>query len=201
MIARQRVRLGVEERKERLVAFGRSFFATHGYDELSVDEIAKRAGVSKALVYHYFGGKHGLYVATIDDVARRLEEALEPPTGASLEEAIRASLGAFVRYVRDNDAIYRTLLRGGIGNDPAVAEIVERVRRRATVLVLALLGQSEADARLAIAIAGWIGFTESATLAWLEQRQIDADGLVEVLLDALAAVLPGSADVTGRSAR
>ena len=191
--AAPRQRLSVEARKEKLVEFGRRFFATHGYDELSVEELAAQAGVSKALVYHYYGSKHGLCVATIDDVARRLELSLAPPPGLPLEEALRASLRAFVLFVRDNSAIYRTLLRGGIGNDPAVSQILERVRQSATALILGLLGKSRPSPTLRIALAGWIGFAESATLAWLEHRGVDADGLVEVLVDALAAVLPSDA--------
>ena len=55
------------------------------------------------------------------------------------------------------------------------------------------MGKSRPSPTLRIALAGWIGFAESATLAWLEHRGVDADGLVEVLVDALAAVLPSDA--------
>lgn len=188
-------RLTSDARRDKLLAFGRRYFAAHGYDELSVDDLAAKAGVSKALVYHYFGGKRGLFVATIDRVASDLELSMAPPGGLAFEQALRSSLGAFVGFIAENAAIYRVMLRGALGYDPEVQAITDRTRRAAVALVLAELRTTEPGPALSLAIAGWIGFVESASLAWLDQRArardaLDASALVEILVDALAAVLP-----------
>jgi len=78
-------------------------FAKHGYEGTSVEEIAKRAKVSKPIVYEHFGGKEGLYAVVVDRemeyVERRIVEAIS--SGSPRERVERASL-AFLSYVRDH---------------------------------------------------------------------------------------------------
>ncbi len=57
-------RLDVEERRRRLLALGRSLFTRHAYDELSMATIAREAGISKALLYHYLPSMQAFFVAT-----------------------------------------------------------------------------------------------------------------------------------------
>ena len=56
-----RQRMTGKQRREQLIAIGRSLFAERGFEGTSVEEIAMRAGVSKPVVYEHFGGKEGLY--------------------------------------------------------------------------------------------------------------------------------------------
>ncbi len=78
-------------------------FAKHGYEGTSVEEIAKRAKVSKPIIYEHFGGKEGLYAVIVDRemdyVERRITEAIS--SGLPRERVERASL-AFLSYVRDH---------------------------------------------------------------------------------------------------
>ena len=95
-------RLSASERRAQLIDVGRSVFAKNGYEATSVEEIAKRAKVSKPIVYEHFGGKEGLYAVVVDRemsyVVRRISEAIA--TGSPRERVERASL-AFLTYVRD----------------------------------------------------------------------------------------------------
>ncbi len=59
-------RLPASERRAQLIEVGRSVFAKHGYEGTSVEEIAKRAKVSKPIIYEHFGGKEGLYAVIVD---------------------------------------------------------------------------------------------------------------------------------------
>ena len=54
-----RQRMTGKQRREQLIAIGRSLFAERGFEGTSVEEIAMRAGVSKHVVYEHFGGKEG----------------------------------------------------------------------------------------------------------------------------------------------
>jgi len=95
-------RLSASERRAQLIDVGRSVFAKNGYEATSVEEIAKRAKVSKPIVYEHFGGKEGLYAVVVDRemsyVVRRITEAIA--SGSPRERVERASL-AFLTYVRD----------------------------------------------------------------------------------------------------
>ena len=71
-----RSRLAVDERRAQLLELGLRLFGTRPYDEVSIDDIAADAGVSKGLLYHYFGSKRAFYVATVQHAAAVLLEAL-----------------------------------------------------------------------------------------------------------------------------
>ena len=60
-------RLDVDERRRRLLDLGADLFARHAYDELTMATIAREAGISKALLYHYFPGKQAYFAATLED--------------------------------------------------------------------------------------------------------------------------------------
>jgi len=102
MASRSR-RLPASERRAQLIEVGRSVFAKYGYEGTSVEEIAKRAKVSKPIIYEHFGGKEGLYAVIVDRemdyVVRRITEAIS--SGSPRERVERASL-AFLSYVRDH---------------------------------------------------------------------------------------------------
>ncbi len=63
---RDRVRMSGHERREQLLDVGRKLFAEKGFEAVSVEEIAAKAGVSKPVVYEHFGGKEGLYAVVVD---------------------------------------------------------------------------------------------------------------------------------------
>jgi AcrR family transcriptional regulator len=62
----ERVRMSGQERREQLLDVGRRLFAEKGFEAVSVEEIAAKAGVSKPVVYEHFGGKEGLYAVLVD---------------------------------------------------------------------------------------------------------------------------------------
>ena len=91
-------RMTSSDRRAQLIEVGRAVFADNGYDGTTVEEVAKRAKVSKPIVYEHFGGKEGLYAVIVDRemdyVVRRLVEAIS--TGTPRERVEAASL-AFLR--------------------------------------------------------------------------------------------------------
>ena len=65
-VTRERVRMTGQQRREQLLDVGRRLFAEKGFEAVSVEEIAAKAGVSKPVVYEHFGGKEGLYAVLVD---------------------------------------------------------------------------------------------------------------------------------------
>jgi len=101
------------DRREQLLAVGRSLFAERGFDGTSVEEIAARADVSKPVVYEHFGGKEGLYAVIVDREVEallgRLTEALSR-RGHPKQHVQRAAL-ALLTYIEDSPDGFRILVR------------------------------------------------------------------------------------------
>lgn len=57
---------------ERLLATARQAFADKGLAGARVEEIAREAGVTKQLVYHYYGSKENLFASVLDDASQRV---------------------------------------------------------------------------------------------------------------------------------
>ena len=187
--ARERARLGVDARRSQLLELGLQLFADHSYDELSIDDIARAAGISKGLLYHYFPSKRDYYV----DVVRGAAALLLGRTGAAVgdvsPESLRQGLDAYLDFVEQHARSYIALVRGGIGSDPEVAQILEATRRTFAERVLLALSSAPPSALLRAALRGWIGLVEAASLDWLERRDLPRDQLRALLARMLLAAL------------
>lgn len=184
-----RTRLQVDVRRQQLLDLGLELFASQSYDELSIDEIARRAGVSKGLLYHYYRSKRAFYVAAVREAARQLlEETDVDKHGSGPEpdpEGQRAGLRAFIDYVSRHRVVYAFLLRGGIGTDPEVAEVLEETREALIDRMLTRLSRFGAradDPRARLKLRGWLGFLEAASLDWAERQELDQDAFLALLL-------------------
>jgi AcrR family transcriptional regulator len=126
-------RLTASERRKQLISVGRSAFAKFGYDGTSVEEIARRAKVSKPIVYEHFGGKEGLYAVVVD---REMSMVVEHITGAIQEgpprERLEQAFIAFLTYVKDEPDGFAVLLRdspsnGAFGMSGLLHDLADRV--------------------------------------------------------------------------
>jgi AcrR family transcriptional regulator len=187
-----RARLDVDERRRQLVALGISLFSERPYDDVSIDELAQAAGISKGLLYHYFPTKRDFYVATVREAAQQLLDRTATPEGMDPLDRLRAGLDAYVDYVARHGKPYQALMRSGIGADEEVARIVDETREAFCARLLEGAPVHERGPLVRVALRGWIGFVEAAVVEWLdEKRRVSAhtlrDVLVRVLLDAVAA--------------
>ncbi len=197
-------RLDNDERRAQLLALGRSAFASHPYDEVSIDDLAKKAKLSKGLFYYYFPTKRDLYIAGLEQTSKELVDKLVTNVQkktAPRERAI-AGVDAYLEHVHGQGSAFVALMRGGIGSDPEVTAVLERVR--VGILDEFLQGapisaflKSRPLSR--IAIRSWIGMVEAASIEWLSSKDIPRaqvrDLLVDQLFDLLTRVL-GAADAT-----
>ena len=204
-----RSRLPVDARRTQLLELGLELFADGTYDELSIDAIARAAGISKGLLYHYFPSKRDYYVETVRLAAARLVEAAAlAPTGGPPGEALLRGLDAYLDFALRHAGAFRALMRGGggISGDPEVLAIVDDTRAAILARIVGHLGLREDDALLRAALRGWIGAVEATSLDWLGRRDLDRAALVglwaRVFVASLAAAgvavegLPGLAEAT-----
>ncbi|MFC0038339.1 TetR/AcrR family transcriptional regulator [Actinomadura rayongensis] len=191
---RSRRRLSVDERRDELIAAALQLFSSRSPDEISIDDVAATAGASRALVYHYFGGKQELYIAALGSAARQLSELLEPPTEGSPLDRLRLSLERYFDFVERHAAGFTALLRGGPANRSGeIGEIVDGIRKLLLRRILHALDIESAPPILRITLRSWLASVETAGLDWLENRDIDRAQLEHVLVDQCVVML----DVAG----
>jgi AcrR family transcriptional regulator len=101
----------VDERRRRLLELGAGLFTRFAYDELSMARIAKEAGISKALLYHYFPSKEAYFVATLEEKAAELARRTEPNPELPPLEQLSGSLDAYLQWVEENASSYEKMIR------------------------------------------------------------------------------------------
>ncbi|WP_240777413.1 TetR/AcrR family transcriptional regulator [Nonomuraea basaltis] len=185
-----RRRLSVDRRREELMAAALELFSTRDAEDVSIDDVASAAGASRALVYHYFGGKQELYVAALKSAAEQLESRLRPQEGGSPIDELASGLKRYFDFVEEHAAGFAALLRGGPANRTGeVGEIVDGVRRRLFRLIQKQMGVEEPSPVLRTTLRSWIASVETAGLDWLEHRDIERPTLERMLVDHMVALL------------
>jgi AcrR family transcriptional regulator len=196
-----------EVRQRQLVELGEELFAERGFAKASMDELARRAGVTKPVIYELFGSKEGLFEACLEGLALRLAEeiaaaargagAVDTPGASGAEDAanravraaarLRAGGLAFLRFAAENRVAYELLYEGRF-SDAAV-----RVRRRQAALILELMREiapDDVDARELELAAHAVNSAYEGVAHWMwEHPEMDveqlADWTVELLLPGL----------------
>jgi len=185
-----RARLDVDARRRQLVELGTLLCSSRTYDEVSIDEVARTAGISKGLLYHYFPTKRDFYVATVRQAARQLMDCTQTPEQMDPIDRLRTGLDAFLDYVADHSVAYQGLLHSGIGVDAEVATIIDETRER---FCARLVSSFEASGDLAsLALRGWVGFVEAASLGWVASRdRVSREAVRDMLIAVAVKVVEG----------
>lgn len=189
--AQPRTRLATDARREQLLRAGVELLRVRTPDEISVDDVARRAGISRGLLYHYFADKDAFVVAVLEQASDELRQALRATSELSGRERIEAAIDAFTEYAEAHAAGFRAVLTGGVTNRN-VAALIERTRERdldAFVAGVAAITPDPATARgskvLRAALHAHMHFMEGAIVRWLASREITREQLRELILRAL----------------
>jgi AcrR family transcriptional regulator len=163
-------RMSVEQRRTQLLDAAVDLFGHRRPEQVSVEDVAAAAGVSRPLVYRYFpGGKQQLYEAAVLGAAEELTGRFAVPQEGPPTRRLSHALDRYLAYVDEHDAAYGALLRGGsAGGTSATDAIVDGVRRQAAEQVLRHLGVVEPGARLTMMVRSWIASVEAVSLLWLD---------------------------------
>src|SRR3954447_8575091 len=95
-------RLANDERRRRLLELGERVFTEHAYGDLSMARIAREAGISKALLYHYFPSKRDYFLATLPKAAEEIRARVEPAPNLPPAQALMGSLDAFLAWIEEH---------------------------------------------------------------------------------------------------
>jgi AcrR family transcriptional regulator len=186
----KRVRLTPEARRAQLIELGVDMLTSRTLDELSVEELAVQAGISRGLLFHYFRSKQDFHLEVVRSMAARLLERTAPDPALDPAAQLRASLAAFVDYITENVQGYLSLVRGAASGDEAMRAVFDETRAAMADRVLANLAGLglRAGPAVGLAVAGWVAFCEEVVVRWVSGEQ---DVRRDELLDLLANALPG----------
>jgi AcrR family transcriptional regulator len=199
-----RRRLSPEDRRAELLALGAEVFGKRPYDEVRIDEIAERAGVSRALMYHYFPDKRAFFAAVVQDEADRLHEAtnLFDPVGMTLFEEVKMGVLAYMAYQQLHPESAWAAYVGLGRSDPMLLGVTDEAKNRqmehimsrvSEVLASTVPGEkleSDVERDLRVIVHGWLAFTFEVCRQRIMDPTTDADRMADAcassLLDSIA---------------
>jgi AcrR family transcriptional regulator len=156
------LRLPASERKEQILDVALTVFASKGYHDASMNDIAKLAGITKPVVYQHFASKRALYLALVEEVGNRMINSITKATGEVSDGRSQAERGtvAFFRWVSDDKNAFRFLFDSDTRNDGEFADAVRRVVDNAAESIAPLIAIDLDPSHLRTLAQGVVGATE-----------------------------------------
>jgi AcrR family transcriptional regulator len=183
-----------------LLELGIDLFSKHAYEDISIDDVAEAAGISKGLLYHYFRGKREFYVETVRSASRRLQLLTMPDPQLPPQARLRAAIDAHLRYIQEHGPVYTAVYRSGVAIAPEVREILEQHRGVIVRYFLEAMSVTKPAPLLRTALRAWIAMVEGASLDWIENPAITRDELRELLIAGYAALIAKTIELDPKSA-
>jgi AcrR family transcriptional regulator len=172
------------EREIQMLQAAGEAFAANGFHAASMDAIAEAAGISKPMLYNYFGSKHGLYVAYVERSGHLLIQSMRTaaPADAPVAQRLRAGILAFLTYAEEHRAGWTVLHRETLAQGGPLAAEVSALRARVTRMLTRLF-QEEAFAH------AFAGAGESLAGWWLEHPEQPKEQIAQLLMNIAAPCL------------
>ncbi|QSR30312.1 TetR family transcriptional regulator [Nocardioides sp. S5] len=185
-----RRRLSAPDRRRQLVGIGLAKIVETPIQDLSMDDIAHEAGISRGLLFHYFPTKTDFYLACISAAGRRILRNTAPdeslPGPGQVEQVTRL----MVEQIERRRDFYLALVHGHGVADPRVSEVMDSVREGSTDRVVQALDIEE---RQRDVVRAWWAYTEDRALTWSAvptgERPVPVSELVAECVAALHALL------------
>jgi AcrR family transcriptional regulator len=192
----RRTRLTPDERRAQLVALGVAHLADHPLDALTIEELSEQAGVSRALLFHYFGSKQGLHREVVRTARDSMLHATEPIPELPPRERLHDTLTRIVGFVRDHSGTFYSLVRGVASGDQEVRVVIEEARAEQAERILAVFLElgAEDTPLLRIGLRSWIAFAEDVLVASAIGTDLPSEDIVAFLersANGVAAAVPG----------
>jgi AcrR family transcriptional regulator len=185
-----RRRLSIADRRPELIAAALELFSTRPAAEVTLDDVAAQAGVSRALAYRYFGGRNEIYVAAMRTAADQMLALLDPPHDAAPLDRLVEAIRRFFDFAEEHATGFQALLTGHPGaQDGAIGSIVDEVRAALYDRLVQGMGLRRVSAELRLALTAWIAGAESSAADWLTHRDLPRQTVEDFLLSQLYAAL------------
>jgi len=172
------------DRRAQLVEIGLQLLPTTPVQDLTVDEVARRAGISRSLLFHYFATKSDYYTAVLEAAAALLRDHVAPRPGTPPTGTLPAMLDRFLSWVETYRDSYVAFVRGAHAGDPEIAAVYEGTREQLVEVALAAVALEDTphDRQL---VRSWFAFAESLVLQWTQQPTMTRAELLALVTDVL----------------
>lgn len=173
---RSRTRLDPAVRRRQIAEAAARVFSEHDASEVSFELIADEAGVSRSLVYSYFGDRGSLFAAAYNHALERLDADLDralESLGTERERLARA-VSAYLDFAWRHRPSWELIASASSSRHPAVREAIQARTDRIAASIT-----DSAEVRLLV--RGVIGMLEAVAIHTLENGEVDPDGLAELL--------------------
>jgi AcrR family transcriptional regulator len=185
--------MSVDARRTQMLDIGIDLLATQRFEDISIDEVIAKAGVSRALFYHYFDSKRDFFLQTVSRASESVAELTTPDPKATLVEQLEFAIDAYLNYVAEHAAQYRAVYQSLYSGDPEVKALMNASQHnQETKILKALAKEMEVTKLVEVAVHGWLAFLISSCLNWLETGEPDRKALRDLSRDVLIAAI-GSA--------
>jgi AcrR family transcriptional regulator len=188
-------RLTAQQRRAEILASAGEVFAQRGYHQSSIDDIARTAGISKALIYEHFASKQQLYTSLLEQHAGELFGRLAAAVPQAEEGGaarLASGLDAFFAFVEERRDAWQMLFREA--TDPEVAAELGRIVSQVTAVVAALIaedpgagarGDEEAEPDEAIDILAQmlVGAMQTVANWWADHQEVPREQIVAEAMD------------------
>jgi len=188
-------RLAPDARRDQILDTALRLFGEHGYTGVSASDIARAAGITPALVTHYFGPKRKIYLAVVDLMRANVADSERAGPDVPIEERLARDLATWMDWVDANRQLW--LATAGLGDvipDPEILAIVTTAREEGVERILADYADLVDDTSQArFALLSWMGLNQAALRRWLRgeaTREQTHALLTQSLLAMLRDVIP-----------
>jgi len=195
-------RLSPESRRRAILGAATQLFGRSGYSNVSVADIARHAGVTPALVHHYFGPKREIFLAIMVDWKQLAVQSLNVDRTLPFRARVEASSTAWFEQIARYPALWMaTDSEGGASSDGDVAAIRDEVRLGAVQLMLEKFDDVVDDTPAARwALLGFTGYHDIAMRGYM-RGEIDAGTTIALLAEGLSATLKTTIPALNRERR
>ncbi len=189
MATSPRERMTREERRRQLINLGLLALTRQPAHTLALDEIAKAAGISRGLLFHYFPSKADYFTALVSAAGKRVLRNTRPDPALSGDAQVARMAQGLIEQIERRREAYISVNRGFGGADAPVAQVHELIRRRLTDRVLTACPELDDDI-----VYAWWSYVEERALRWslpgreLEDEHPTAEELAGHCLRALRAL-------------
>ncbi|HZX08610.1 TetR/AcrR family transcriptional regulator [Kribbella sp.] len=187
----QTSRLRPDQRRAQILEAARRVLLADPHRELTVELAAAEAGVSPALLFHYFGSKKKFQYAVIEEAAAEVMLRTAPDPSLPPHEQLRSGIRAFVRAVLEAPQLYRATLLMSAAGDPEIRALHSDLRRVFGQWVVGAVAQRGIEVTPVVELAchGWQGYVEQTLLAWIDDPTVSPEALEQLCERSLDAIL------------
>lgn len=173
----QTPRVAAAKRRSLIMEAAASAFAEYGFDTTSMDEIARRANVTKPVLYQHFDSKRALYLALLSQVGTELTEQIAVATEDVPEPHSRLAMGisAYYKFVHDQHFAFSLLFQSRPPGDEEITSLISGVRDAIALLVTTRLTGIDDRTERQLVASGLIGLVEGTAASYLRSSEARTD--------------------------